>query len=166
MNLGIINLLADEEYLNRPQLNCSQTSGQYKHFQSHTCISEGTTLLSSQSRVSILLFRCKEAFYTSSSSLSKRKSGIGFGKRSDFTHNTIVSPGSPTYKHRGQFDKLGMTFSFSIGREKSPERHYAYHVGKAKVPGPGAVIILLFSIKVKDLHSVTLATLIVLKQSM
>jgi hypothetical protein len=44
-----------------------------------------------------------------------------------------------------------MTFSFSIGREKSPERHYNYATQKAKVPGPGAVNIALSSIKVKDL---------------
>ena len=79
-------------------------------------------------------------FYGSSSSLSslsKRNSGIGFGKKSDFTKNTIVSPGSPAYKQRGQFDKLGKTYSFSIGREKSPNSHYTYHAMKEKTPGPG-----------------------------
>ncbi len=41
---------------------------------------------------------------------------MGCGKRSDFTKNTIVSPASPTYKQRSQFEKLGQTFSFSMGR--------------------------------------------------
>jgi len=44
--------------------------------------------------------RCKEAFYSSTSSLSKRHTSIGYGMKLDFTKSTIVSPGSPTYKHK------------------------------------------------------------------
>ena len=42
-------------------------------------------------------------------------------------------------KMKSQFEKLGKTYSFAIGREKSPERHYLYHKSKEKVPGPGTV---------------------------
>lgn len=83
------------------------------------------------------------------STLNKRHSGIGFGKRSDFTKNRIVSPGSPTYKMESQFEKLGQTHSFGISRDKSPERHYLYHKNKARVPGPGTVYFDLFSTKIK-----------------
>lgn len=93
---------------------------------------------------------CKEAAYGSTTSLSKRYSGIGFGSRSDFTKNRVVSPGSPTYKVPSQFDSPGQTYSFRIGREKSPERDYLYHLRKARVPGPGTVPLLLCSTKTRS----------------
>jgi hypothetical protein len=48
---------------------------------------------------------------------------------------------------RSQFEKLGQTYSFRIGRDKSPERHYLYHFKKESVPGPGTVKNLLLSMK-------------------
>lgn len=60
--------------------------------------------------------RSRPAFYSSSSSLSKRQTSLGYGKKFDFTKSTVVSPAPAAYKMCSQFAKMNQTFTFSISR--------------------------------------------------
>jgi hypothetical protein len=44
---------------------------------------------------------------------------------------------------------MNKTYTFAVGREKEPSRSYLYHITKAQNPGPGAVNLLKFSIKIE-----------------
>lgn len=135
----IIIKLLDEKVLAGEQREHPEAPGEQFAGEDHALVLEEPAVPGAQPRVRPAARRCKEAYYGSSTSLSKRQSGIGFGSRSDFTKSTVVSPASPTYRAASQFDRLGQTYSFRVGREKSPDRDYLYHLRKARVPGPGAV---------------------------
>ena len=70
------------------------------------------------------LSRCSEAFYAYEYHLSDRKTHIGFGKKSDFTKNRIVSPGSARYNHYSPIGQAKKGIGFGASREESPDRSY------------------------------------------
>lgn len=89
------------------------------------------------------IFRCPNAFYTFDSQLSQRKTSFGYGKKSDFTQPTNVSPPSTKYNSKSFVDeskKSGKTFG--ISRELSPDRSYLIPQ-LHKNPGPGNVFFCL-----------------------
>lgn len=51
------------------------------------------------------IFRCKIAFYTNDSQLSKRKAAFGYGNKSDFTKDLTASPASTKYIHKSLFEE-------------------------------------------------------------
>lgn len=69
--------------------------------------------------------------------MTNRGTGFGYGRKSDFTHNTIVSPGSNRYQLKasiGKEKKKGR--SFACSRDSSPDRCYL-PLQLKNVPGPG-----------------------------
>ena len=67
--------------------------------------------------------------------MSNRGTGFGYGKKSDFTHNTIVSPGSNKYELKSSVGR-GKGKSFACSRDSSPDRCYL-PLQLKNVPGPG-----------------------------
>ena len=99
------------------------------------------------------------AFYAYNSQLSRRKTSLGYGKKSDFTIDLANAPPSSLYnpdnynehmKHKG--------LSFGLSRDQSPDRSYLIPQIH-KHPGVGAVSLILFSINLKKLVSLPLLIL-------
>ena len=87
--------------------------------------------------ISYFIPRCKQAYYAHTSHLSKRKTSLGYGKRSDFTKVQTSSPVSTKYLHKSVFEEnknKGRTFGLS--RNQSPDRSYLL-TQLHKLPGPG-----------------------------
>lgn len=82
---------------------------------------------------------CPVAFYTYSTQLSKRKSSIGSGQKSDFTKDQAKTPGSTQYNPDSYYEFTKTKgLSFGQSREKSNDKSYLIpqiHIH----PGVGAV---------------------------
>lgn len=87
---------------------------------------------------------CPVAFYEYPHYLSKRKTSLGYGEKSDFTHSSVVSPAANSYQIESDFKKDGKRGqTFGVAREvllrwtqKSPENGIIVK-DVLKFPGPG-----------------------------
>ena len=83
---------------------------------------EGFTIQEAFGLVWPIIIHSCDKIYEHESMLSRRKSGIGYGKKSDFTKDLTSSPGSSKYHLKTIFDKNRSSkkgFSMYVNREVS-----------------------------------------------
>lgn len=93
---------------------------------------------------------CPTAFYAYDSQLSNRKASFGYGTKSDFTRTLTVSPPATKYELKSFVDESkSKGKSFGLDREKLPNNSYLIPQMR-KVPGPGLVQDLIYSMKTRS----------------